>query len=943
MRSVAGQTTFSAYPLVTLAAALTCGVSLAHAFKLPPAPCLASGVACTVFAVVTLGRGRLSWAARLVVCGFVCAGAALAAAGTWPPAAARLRSLYERGQVASGDPLEVTGVLERAPEPAPDGLVLALRVESVRHKGREYACAGRVELFAEAAGGRARAEYEALELRRGARLRVMSPLARAERFRNPGVETFGEFLERRDADARGTIKSPLLVERLDDERVFLPLALLDAWRLELTRRVGLLFAPETAGVLKAAMLGNRYWLSRPAAERFREGGTFHVLVISGLHITFLGALAWRAAGFFARRAPWRWAASAACVWAYALAVGAESSVARAALMFTAAAGAVALGRRSGTLNALGGAALVLLAWRPPNLFDPSFQLTFLSVLAIAGLAWPLLSRLKAAGEWRPTRATPRPPACPRWFRAAGEALFWRERAWRGEQAREAHSYRLFKTPWAARLGRWRVQRLLRYACGAVVVTLCVQLLLLPLQVVYFHRLPVAAPVLNPLVGVLMVLLAAAALCALALAPLGAQLAAPFVALSDASARLMTHAVDPFAEAGLASLRVPEYAGAASLVYALYLAPPLFLMKALLRWDLFEEFRVTGFEFRVKDGAASGSPTVRDGVDDNVSLDALPHGRASVPSSELETRNSKLVRLASLASAVLLVVVVAHPLSAGRPDGRLRIDFLDVGQGDAALLTAPDGTTLLVDAGGRPRFREAGGTAAPFEPDARGIGDRVVSEFLWRRGLSRVNYAVATHAHADHVEGFADVLANFRVDAAFVARAPAGSAEFSRLAASAARARVPLYLTARGDVLRLGGVTVEVLWPPAAEQAPEGPSGNDDSVVLRVTHGRRAFLLTGDIEAGAEAALVAAGDPLHCDALKVPHHGSRTSSTPAFVSAARPALAVVSVGQDSPHGHPHPSVVERWRAGGAQVLTTGERGTITVSTDGEDLRVETFVK
>jgi competence protein ComEC len=295
----------------------------------------------------------------------------------------------------------------------------------------------------------------------------------------------------------------------------------------------------------------------------------------------------------------------------------------------------------------------------------------------------------------------------------------------------------------------------------------------------------------------------------------------------------------------------------------------------------------------------------------------------------------------------MLVVVLHPWSAGRPDGRLRIDFLDVGQGDAALLTAPDGTTLLVDAGGRLRFRDAGeggDDAEAFEPDVRGVGDRVVSEFLWARGLGRVNYLLATHPDADHAEGLNDVLANFRVDALFVGRAPAADEEFARLAASAARARVPLHLTGRGDVLPFGGAFVEVLWPPPADggAAPRA-SDNDASVVLRVRYGRRTFLLTGDIEAGAEAALVAAGDPLACDALKVAHHGSRTSSTEAFVNAARPAVAVISVGQDSPHGHPHPSVGARWRGVGAEVLTTGERGMVTVSTDGADLRVETFVK
>lgn len=114
-------------------------------------------------------------------------------------------------------------------------------------------------------------------------------------------------------------------------------------------------------------------------------------------------------------------------------------------------------------------------------------------------------------------------------------------------------------------------------------------------------------------------------------------------------------------------------------------------------------------------------------------------------------------------------------------------------------------------------------------------------------------------------------------------------------------------------------------------------------MLRLRYGRRTFLLTGDIESRAERALLAAGEDLHCDALKVAHHGSRTSSTAEFVNATRPALAVVSVGRDSPYGHPHAEVLARWRAAGAQVLTTGERGMITVSTDGEDLKVETFVE
>jgi competence protein ComEC len=257
---------------------------------------------------------------------------------------------------------------------------------------------------------------------------------------------------------------------------------------------------------------------------------------------------------------------------------------------------------------------------------------------------------------------------------------------------------------------------------------------------------------------------------------------------------------------------------------------------------------------------------------------------------------------------------------------------------------PDGRTLLVDGGGRPRFGGAGAAEDDelFEPDVRGVGDSVVSEFLWHRGLDRVNFVLATHADADHIQGLGDVLANFKVEAALVARAPADDAEFSGFAQAARRAGVPIYLIARGDVLRFGAAAVEVLWPPAADG--NRLSSNDDSIVLRLSLGQRRMLLTGDIEERAEAMLTEAyGPALACDALKVAHHGSRTSTTERFLLAARPSVAVVPAPLDSPHGHPHAEVLGRLRASGARILSTGESGAITISTDGADLRVETFVQ
>jgi competence protein ComEC len=526
---------------------------------------------------------------------------------------------------------------------------------------------------------------------------------------------------------------------------------------------------------------------------------------------------------------------------------------------------------------------------------------------IVSIAWPLLQKLEQIGRWRPTGATPYPPQCTRAVRLVAETLFWSEREWRREMAGSGYQYRLFKTGMAARLERWRVQRPLRYAASALVVSLGVQVGLLPLLILYFHRVSLASFVLNIVVGMLMAALCLLALCALLVSQASIPLATPLLRLAEWTNWLMIHSVDPFTRAHVASFRLPEYSGWASSLYALYYLPLLMLIFALGRWH---PLRPPG----ASDEVASGRPL--------------------------------LLRAAATAFLVLLCVILLHPLSAGRPAGRLRVDFLDVGQGDAALVTMPDGTTLLIDGGGRPAFNSAARPdeeteAEPFEPDVRSIGERVVSEYLWWRGLDHVDYILATHADADHIDGLNDVARNFRVRAAFVARSPRRDTEYERFAQTLLAEGVPVLRLGRGDTLRFGAVTADVLWPAPSDSA-DAPSNNNDSVVLRLRLGERTFLMTGDIERESEEALVAAHDGLLAsDVVKVAHHGSKTSSTEAFVGATHPSLAVISVGLTSPFGHPRPQIVERWRGSGAEILTTGRRGTITISTDGQDLKVETF--
>ena len=854
---------FSHHPFIHLAVALSAGICTASYFSLTLS--LTTGALCTVLALTLFIKHRLRLAAVALLSAVFLIGATLANLERRVDQSRELKNLVEQSE---GEPLTLTGSLDGPPEFARDRVYLSLRVENVR---------GRVSLLVTLRDATITNEFKALQLRYGTRIQTTTTLDRTGNYRNPGVTSLAEFLDRNGYDATGMIKSPAAITRLGDTFVFPPLASLYDWRSRLQQQLYTHFHPETAGVLDAALLGNRYNLSPDASERFREGGTFHVLVISGLHISFIGAVVFLIVKRLTKRRLLQFIFPAIIVWAYSIAVGADASVVRAALMFTFVGFATILFRQASSLNALGGAALVLLVRSPKEIFDPSFQLTFLSVLAIVVIAWPLLSSMSAIGSWYPTRSTPYPPACSRVVKTFCEVVFWRERKWKQEVARTPHTYRLFKAPLAALLERYHLQAMLRYMFGAIVVSSSVQLVLLPLLIVYFHRLSLASLVLNIVVSVLLAVLVAVALLALVIAQ------APLIKLADAINWLMVHSVDPFSKFDWATFRLPEYSGSAAIIYALYYLPLLVLVIALSHW------------------------------------------RPLALHTERRCKLHPYVLPFTCAQLILITVLVLHPLSSGRSPRHLRVDFLDVGQGDSALVTMPDGTTLLVDAGGNTM------------DSTRRIGETVVSEYLWWRGLSQIDYVLATHADADHIDGLNDVLKNFAVRSALIARRPADDPEYAKFAQTLARTNTHSETIEAGDVIQFGDVTVSVLWPTAGGET----STNNDSTVLRIQYGERSILLTGDIEQAAEQALLISQQQLHADVIKVPHHGSKTSSTEAFVTATQPQFAIISVGRNSRFGHPHKEVVERWQCNGATVLTTGNSGTITITTDGRDVSVKEF--
>jgi competence protein ComEC len=298
---------------------------------------------------------------------------------------------------------------------------------------------------------------------------------------------------------------------------------------------------------------------------------------------------------------------------------------------------------------------------------------------------------------------------------------------------------------------------------------------------------------------------------------------------------------------------------------------------------------------------------------------------------LARRSSTWQRIWTLGAALGIGVVELAVRAQGSPRGELRLTSLAVGQGDAALVDFPDGRLMLIDGGGAPS-----GGADP--------GERVVLPMLRARRRPRLDVVVLTHPHPDHFGGLLAVIRGVEVgeiwDSGQGQREGAGPVYAAILREARARGipvRTPPELC--GAARAFGAARVKLLAPCPAYAPNHGE--NDNSLVLRITLGARAFLLTGDAEAAAESELLARARPeLAADVLKAGHHGSRTSTGEAFARRVAPAFAVLSCGARNRFGHPSPEVVERLARLGARAFRTDRDGSVGFRTDGARLEVST---
>ncbi len=614
------------------------------------------------------------------------------------------------------------------------------------------------------------------------------------------------------------------------------------------------------GMMEATLIGETRKLEKIWTDHFRRTGTFHMLVIDGLHIMVLAAVfLFLLRMCFVPELP-ALAFTVTGAWLYALVSGANAPAVRAAGGLTLYLAARFFYRRGRPMNLLAAVAIVYLIYDPGQLFEPGFQLSFLCVAAIAMLAVPVLNATSAplSRGLRGIAEVSRDPRMP--TRAAQFRIELRL------LAETLHYFLRIPQNWLALLLAFGA-RLIFYAYEMAVISTAIQIGVALPMAIYFHRISLSGFSANIIVVPLLGLVV----------PLGFLAVFTGWHLPAMLAEWLLTAGEKIANWHL--LLEPNWRVA---------DPPLWLCIAFSAALLLLSF-------------------------------ALPKSR------RWGWASAAIV-------GILFVLIFWHPFPAKVHRGELELTAIDVGQGDSLLLSFPDGKLMLMDGGGVLSF---GKHAKP----RMNIGEDVVSPYLWGRSIRKIDIIALSHAHADHAQGLPALIENFHPAELWIgATAPAEL--WTAVEQQARTQKVKIVAMRSGRTFHFGGTRIEVISPPSGYVPADSPK-NNDSLALRITYGRRSFLLTGDMEKPMEARALAGGEPLRADVLKVGHHGSNTSSAGPFLDAVSPIYAVISDGFENSFHHPHPLVLERLTARRAGILRTDLQGLITIRTDGQRMSVETY--
>ncbi len=882
-------------PALWIAAAFAGGVALALRWPLELRVWLLAAVSAIFVAAALTWCKRLAAAWVLALAAWLALGGLAAGLQRASVPANHVTRLIAAGKLDLTVPLRWRGTLREDPLSLPWGRRYEIDLRQVEVGGAYIPVRGglRANLYdgPQAAGAPS-------DLRAGDRVEVLMKASPPRDFLDPGAFDVRGYLARQSVDLSGSLRSGELLQVIARPRPTFAQRVARA-RGDMLARLDALFPGhrQTAAVLRAMLLGDRSFVESNVVTAFQITGAYHVLVVAGLHVGALTIFIF----WLCRRLRFPIVATSlitlAVLAAYVGLVQDRPPILRAALVAALYLCARPLFRRVDLLNVVSLAALALLVWKPSELADSSFQLSFLAAGVIAALALPWLERstaryragLRHLGDV--TRDAAHPPKVIQFridMRAAVAFL-----AARLPARIASHAQPLVAMP--VRVGL----RLYELA----LLSLVIQWGMMPLLAQDFHRVSLAGPISNVPAVLLTGLIVPLGFLTLTASFIWTHLALLLAKTLGACTTALLAMVGWFSKIPRVSYRIP--------------GPPAWLLIAF-----FVVLIALAFAARAALAHRSGRVASRR---DPQKAAAFGGGRQTPP-----------IELAEWASVALLaaftILVVWYPFAPSLDRGKLGVTVLDVGQGDSIFAEFPGGRTMLVDGGGLAGSEWVGGYRSGTD-----VGEEVVSPYLWSRGVKRIDTVVLTHADHDHIDGLYSVLQNFQVGQLWVGWNDPRPA-FARLLDEARSRGIRIVHVDEGEHFNFGTAQADVLWPPADGA---GDSPNDNCVVLRLSNGQSHFLLTGDIEQHAEGGLIADGEPLASEFLKVPHHGSKTSSTPPFLAAVNPRVAVVSVGVSNPFGHPARAVVERYERDGIRLLRTDRDGAVTALSDGPSLAVSAY--
>lgn len=838
---------------------------------------------CMLVGLVLLRADWRRTALFLAVAGFVTAGASAARLFEVRFAPDHVSHLMALG-IDPSEPIRLEAFLISEPLKSSSGTQFDVEVRRLEWGRQTHSLRGKVRLRIEPTPApESAAAAGSLGLHQGESIRALVRLRKPRGYQNPGSFDFPRWLKTiEDVYWLGTVKSPLLVEKLPGRRPAGLSTFFTSIRLRLLQAIDRLYPPwsrewRDGAVLKAVLLGDRSSLDSDTIENFRKTGLYHLLVIAGLHVGLLAALA----GFFLRlfrlRGNWNSALVLVFLAGYSLLVEQRAPTLRATLMISIYLLGRFFYRQQVLLNAIGGAALVLLLYRPPWLFEPGFDLSFFAALVIAGLAVPILGRttepyraaLRQLEEAdRDTGFTPRQAQ----FRLDLRALLTRMKArWRILERRPAVARAL--VTWPARLAVWTASLLLFSAI--------LQLSLLLPMALTFHRVSLSGIGLNALAIPMMVLFLGFAVPTVMLGATLPALAVWPAKMLDIILGGLFSLTDLPGMPHWLSYRVPE--------------PP-----AWVAWGFVLSLLIAAW--------ALG-------------------------------RRTRAFWAALGASGIFVLCIAIHPFAPRIPSGVLEVTALDCGAGEVLFLVLPDQTTLLVDGGGS---RSRAPHAEAFQGRRWDPGEEIVSPYLWSRGVEKIDVVVESRDRGVNSGGSAAVLRNFHTGEFWHGVNPALPST-QTLLKDARQRGIRVREVAAGDHIFRGSTSIDMLWPPASSRGEAGPlfRAQGEWMIMRISTAEASVLVAGDVSGDAGRKLLLANLPLQSGLLEMAQRGSRTASGAEVFSRVSPQVAVMSGEDENAADRSSPETLDRLQAAGARVFRTALEGAVTVEMRGGSLAVQTY--